>query len=513
MFASRFLRAKKETNPSFPYKIPPDAATPASLPTKNGETSTTGPSFPDGILQEDWNSPPPFQAEEDPTTFSNTYYGGNLAGITQKLPYLKELGITALYLNPIFEAHANHRYNTANYLKIDPWLGTETDFRTLCQTARKMGIRILLDGVFSHTGDDSLYFNRSGRYGDGGAYQSQESPYYPWYDFHTWPDSYRCWWNFKTLPQVNQLSPGFLALITGENGVISHWMEAGAAGWRLDVADELQSAFIKALRKRIKTQDPDAVLLGEVWEDASNKTAYGERRPYFLGQELDGVMNYPFRTAILSFLRGGDAFDFHLTVTGIVENYPPPAMQTTMNLLGTHDTARILTALAGEPADGHDRAWKATQHLSPEARKKGLTLLHLAFALLFCLPGVPCLYYGDETGAEGYEDPFCRAPFPWGKENTALIKTIRSLAKIRRTSPALADGDYTTLLARDGLLAFRRRTDKAQIICAVNRTDTALALTPPEDGQKYALLLGEESSDFWLISPLQFKIYGMGEEK
>ncbi|ADU27515.1 glycoside hydrolase family 13 protein [Ethanoligenens harbinense] len=464
---------------------------------------------PDRVLREKWDSIPEYRAEEDEFAFSCTYFGGNLAGITEKLPYLRELGITALYLNPIFEAHSNHRYNTADYMKIDPLLGTEDDFRTLCKKAKALGIGIILDGVFGHTGDDSVYFNRTGRYRSVGAYQSKESPYYNWYQFTSWPDQYRCWWNFDTLPQVDQMAPSFLELITGESGVLAHWLGAGAKGWRLDVADELNPAFIDRLHARVKATDPDGVVLGEVWEDASTKIAYGQRRQYLLGRQLDGVMNYPFREAIIAFLHGGDADTLHFLVTQIVENYPAPAMRVTMNLLDSHDTERILTALAGENGEGHDRAWKAKQRLSPAQRKYGLTLLRLAYAILFFLPGVPCIYYGDEVGMEGYDDPFCRGTFPWGHEDNNLFNDVRSLARLRRACPILADGSYTTLASKGGLFVFRRGEGESQLICAVNRSEAPAAFTPPPDGFEFKLLAGKGEA-FWDIPAESFKLFGTG---
>lgn len=464
----------------------------------------------DRILRTEWDSMPEYHAEENAFVFSNTYFGGNLAGITEKLPYLHELGVTVLYLNPIFEAHSNHRYNTADYMKIDPMLGTEEDFRTLCKKAETIGISIILDGVFGHTGDDSVYFNRTGRYGNGGAYRSKESPYYSWYQFKSWPAQYRCWWNFGTLPQVDQMAPTFLELITGEAGVLAHWMGAGAKGWRLDVADELNSRFIDRLQKRVKAINPEGAVIGEVWEDASNKTAYGERRRYLLGAELDGVMNYPFREAILTFLRGGDADALHVTITQIAENYPAPAMQATMNLLGSHDTARILTALVGADSSGRDRAWKAAQRLSPEDQARGISLVKLAFSILFFLPGVPCIYYGDETGMEGYDDPFCRGAFPWGHEEAGLLKTVRTLSKLRHACPVLAGGAYATLAAQGGLFVFRRGTGEDQLICAVNRSGMDTVFTPPQDGYDFKLLLGDKEPPFWQIPAGEYKIFGAG---
>ena len=274
-------------------------------------------------FHENWTDQPDWAPNAQGKITNTDFFGGDLKGIEEKLPYLKELGVTCLYCNPIFESHSNHRYDTADYSKIDPLLGNEEDFRSLCAAAKKLGIRVLIDGVFSHTGSDSVYFNREGRYPTPGAYNSQQSPYYPWYTFRQWPNSYECWWNFDTLPNVKETEKSYDTYINGEQGIVRKWLKAGASGWRLDVADELPDPFLDSLNKAVKSENPDALVLGEVWEDASNKTAYGIRRRYLLGGQLDTVMNYPFRDAILGFLLGNDPRNFAETVESIVENYPP----------------------------------------------------------------------------------------------------------------------------------------------------------------------------------------------
>lgn len=238
----------------------------------------------DRTLHENWLDQPDWKPNAQGIVTNSDFFGGDLKGIEEKLDYLASLGVTCIYLNPIFESHSNHRYDTANYEKIDPLLGDEEDFRSLCAAAKERNIHVLLDGVFSHTGSDSIYFNREGRYGDGGAYRSQSSPYYPWYSFRSWPNDYECWWNFITLPNVREENPAYDNYINGEDGIIRHWLEAGASGWRLDVADELPDGFIDRLNRAAKAQDENAMVLGEVWEDASNKTAYGVRRPVSAGR-------------------------------------------------------------------------------------------------------------------------------------------------------------------------------------------------------------------------------------
>ncbi len=225
----------------------------------------------DRYLCDDWQKQPEYRQTNEKLSLGNDYYGGDLAGITEKLPYLASLGVTCIYLNPIFEAHSNHRYNTADYMKIDPMLGDENALKMLCKTAEKHGISVILDGVFSHTGDDSRYFNRKGRYDTIGAYNGTDSPYYSWFKFNRFPDDYSAWWGVPSLPETCEENADFMAFITGENGVLRHWMRCGVRGWRLDVADELPDLFLDAVRTAIKTENPQAYLLGEVWEGASNK--------------------------------------------------------------------------------------------------------------------------------------------------------------------------------------------------------------------------------------------------
>lgn len=463
-------------------------------------------------FHENWTDQPDWAPNAQGKITNTDFFGGDLKGIEEKLPYLKELGVTCLYCNPIFESHSNHRYDTADYSKIDPLLGNEEDFRSLCAAAKKLGIRVLIDGVFSHTGSDSVYFNREGRYPTPGAYNSQQSPYYPWYTFRQWPNSYECWWNFDTLPNVKETEKSYDTYINGEQGIVRKWLKAGASGWRLDVADELPDPFLDSLNKAVKSENPDALVLGEVWEDASNKTAYGIRRRYLLGGQLDTVMNYPFRDAILGFLLGNDPRNFAETVESIVENYPPQCLRLLMNHIGTHDTERALTVLGGEAAGNRGREWQAAQHLSPEQRETGLKRLRLASLIQYTLPGVPCLYYGDEIGMEGYRDPFNRGTYPWGREDQGLLTWYKGLGMLRAQEKAiLGQGSYRTLFADGNLLAFERftftedfRDSLTIVVNRSNRPQSVLkASLDMEDGQ---LLLGEPLGNVNVLAPFGFSV-------
>ena len=421
----------------------------------------------DRIVHETWGEQPEWRPDATGIVHNNDFFGGDLRGIREKLPYLKKLGVTCLYLNPIFESHSNHRYDTADYSRIDPMLGTEDDLRDLAADAEKMGIRLMLDGVFSHTGADSVYFNKNGRYDSVGAYQSPQSPYAAWYRFSRWPHEYAGWWGFPTLPEVEELSESFSTYINGEDGIVAKWLRAGVSGWRLDVADELPDGFLEQLRARVKATDPEALVLGEVWEDASNKHSYGHRRRYLLGKQLDSVMNYPFREAILDVVRGGNVARFFERVCSVVENYPPQVTRLLMNSLGTHDTERAITLLAGEPFDGRGRRWQSEQALSPKQRARGRRMLMAAAVLQYCLPGVPCIYYGDETGMEGYRDPFNRGCYPWEVQDAELIAHFEALGAMRAQTAVLKDGDFVPVKAPDGVVMFGRGKED-DLLCAVN---------------------------------------------
>ena len=422
----------------------------------------------DRVLRTDRDGDPYWIPTAEGKVLNNDYFGGDLNGIEQKLGYLKSLGVTCIYLNPIFEAQSNHRYDTANYEKIDSMLGTEKDFKSLCESAKKLGIRIMLDGVFSHTGDDSRYFNRYSRYDSLGAYQSKESPYYGWYKFNKWPDDYESWWGIEILPEVNEDNSDFIEYITGKNGIARKWLKLGASGWRLDVADELPDEFLDEFRKAVKEEKADGLVLGEVWEDASNKSSYGKLRRYLLGKQLDSEINYPFAGAVIDFIRDANAELFASRVMSIVENYPKEVLDVLMNHLSTHDTMRAITALAGESCAYRDRKWQSTHSLDEKEYHYGMKLLMAASAMQFALPGVPTIYYGDEAGMQGYKDPFNRRCYPWGKENGELVEWYKKLGKIRNENRVFKDGRFEILSAVAGCVAFSRKNDDEAILVISN---------------------------------------------
>ena len=390
--------------------------------------------------------------------FPLDFFGGTFRGIEEHLDYIAGLGVSVIYLNPIVEARSNHRYDAADYMQPDPILGSLEDFERLCRSAGEHGIRIMLDGVFSHTGADSIYFNRDNHYRSDGAYNAgQRSPYYSWYDFRKWPSEYRCWWNFPDLPEVNEHDPGWEKLIvTGQDSVVRTWLRRGAAGWRLDVADELPDDTLAKIRAAVKEEDPDAVVLGEVWEDAITKFSYGSRRKYALGSALDTVMNYPFRSAVLDFFCfRSDAWALKGFLLTQRLNYPLPMYYALMNLLSSHDVERARTALATRlDARSLSREQQASFFVSDSQDARGAAMQRLAALVQFAVPGVPCVYYGDETGMNGMLDPFNRAPFSTGAR--PLVEWYQALGRARRENDALSCGVVAVYSPNDDVLAVLR---------------------------------------------------------
>ncbi len=424
-----------------------------------------------------WYDDPMYIRDKDGKIARWDFYGGNLQGIINKLDYIKSLGATVIYLNPIFESVSNHKYDTGDYKKIDPMFGDDKKFQELCVKANKRGIRIILDGVFSHTGSDSVYFNKYDNYDSVGAYQSKESSYYDWYRFQEYPDKYESWWGFDNQPNVDELNLSYKNfIITGKDSVIRKWMKLGASGWRLDVADELPDEFIHDIKKEIKSINKDSVLIGEVWEDASNKISYSERRKYLFGEELDSVTNYPFRTYLISFLKGEmNSLDFSKKIMSLYENYPKEAFYSNLNILGTHDTERILSMF---------------EHKEEQ-------FLKLALAVQMTMPGVPMIYYGDEAGLKGGKDPENRKPYPWGKGNRDIFKLYKRLASIRNEYEIFKKGDLRFLNLNEDILCYKRcYMDKSAFVILNSNVENKINLDiDMEDNRGIYLDILSESRD------------------
>lgn len=434
------------------------------------------------LIRNDWGGIPNYLPNNEGEIKNNDFFGGNLEGIKEKLPYLSNLGVSALYLSPVFEAYSNHKYDVGDYLSIDPMFGNDKFFEELCIEAEKYNISIILDGVFSHTGDDSIYFNKYGHYNSVGAFQSKSSPYYEWYIFNKWNDDYVNWWGIKTLPTINKENQDFINFITGENGVLKYWQQKGVKGWRLDVADELPNKFLEELRATVKSQNHEAFIVGEVWEDASNKFSYGKLKEYFCGNQLDSVTNYPLRNAIIDYVKNNDCKMLYETMNFIIEKYPPQTVNCLMNILGTHDTARILTVL-GSSDTPSSKDEKASYKLNEIELEKGIMLLKIASVLQFTLPGIPCIYYGDEAGVEGFEDPFNRLCFPWEHENTEILNHYKMLSHLRKNN-LFKEGKYKCIIHDKGVFAFERYDSNEKIIVAINLSQETITLRLKEPQPK-----------------------------
>ncbi len=435
--------------------------------------------FADRCLRSDWGQPPLWEPDSNGNITKYDFFQGDLKGIESRLGYLEELGVGCIYLNPIFLAASSHRYDTADYEVIDPLLGTQEDFVSLCNKAKEKGIDIILDGVFSHTGSDSKYFNKSKHFGDGGAYNDKNSPYYNWYKFTDYPDKYECWWGVDILPEVNEEEPGFISYISD---ILRKWQRLGASGWRLDVADELPDKFLDALRKTVKSENKDALILGEVWEDASCKISYGSRRRYLQGRQLDSVMNYPFADALIDFGITGKAEGFNDKINEICENYPKCVVDCLMNHIGTHDTCRVLNRLGTLDGFHSDHIDRYRGGMTAEETARGKKLLRLISSMQFTLPGVPCIYYGDEVGTDGGVDPFNRGCYPYGKEDGELLAHYRFLGKLRKEHPVFIDGDFIPVSSLLGCVAYERRGRGERIMTVANRNPHPITYTLPEDG-------------------------------
>ncbi|MBQ3116571.1 MAG: glycoside hydrolase family 13 protein [Clostridia bacterium] len=429
------------------------------------------------VLHENWLDTPVFLPNKKGKVLNNDFFGGDINGIISKLDYLVGLGVSVIYLNPIFEARSNHRYDTGDYMKIDSMLGSEDDFRNLILEADKRGIKIILDGVFNHTGDDSTYFNKYGRYKNVGAYQSKDSDYYNWFNFDNHPDLYQSWWGIDILPSTNkQKDSPYIDFITGTDGVLEHYTKMGIGGWRLDVVDELPSHFVKRIRSAVKGVNDNAIVIGEVWEDASNKISYGERREYFQGKELDSVMNYPLKNAIINFAKNGDVKGLVAVIKEQIDHYPSKVLHSLMNILSTHDTYRLITAVGGAIADGLSKVQMSNIQIPENKLSQAKFKQKVASLLQYTLIGVPCVYYGDEIAMQGYADPLNRRCYPWGEEDFEMLSWYQLLGSMRSSFNAIKFGDFEEIYATDGILIFKRVYREEEVLIAVNVSDAPIEI-------------------------------------
>ena len=414
------------------------------------------------IRVKDWYDTP--QSSIDTPFYSaKDFFMGNLDGIIDRLDYFKKLNIDIIYLNPIFESPENHRYSTADYFNIDPYLGTNEIFKKMVDLFNENGIKFILDGVFSHTGSDSIYFNKESNYNSIGAYNSIESRYYPWYTFIHYPDKYNSWWGFDNLPTVDKNNEDYINFICKKDtGVLNFWQKTGIGGWRFDVLDEFPDNFIDRMRESIKSYNEDTLMIGEVWEDASNKESYGVKRRYLLGQQVDSVMNYPWRDAIVDLLKSKDVLLFLRRVSEIINNYPSPSLDTLMNFLSTHDIERILTSLG---VNEHVEYLNTKNYrLSEESYNAAKKLLEYAVFIQFTLPGIPSIYYGDEIGMQGFKDPYNRFAYNYKNIDKEILDLHINISSIRRKYNSCFVSGFEFVDIEKNYFSYRR----GHLLCVVN---------------------------------------------
>ena len=456
------------------------------------------------FVVEDWEETPYYIKNEVGDVTDWPFFGGNIKGIIDKLDYLKDMGITVIYLNPIFKALSNHKYDTWDYMEIDPTFGDENDFVQLCNKAKERGIYIILDGVFNHVGAESPFFDRFNNFTEG-ACKGEVSPYYDWFTFKEFPWKYESWWGIKDLPQIKKDQGDFQNYIYG---VVKHWIKLGAKGFRLDVVDELRDEFVKGIRRAIKEIDKDAVLIGEVWEDASNKISYEQRKSYFIGEELDGVTNYLHREWIIDLiLKRIDTYTFCRKVNSLYENYPRDNLISSFNILSSHDRKRITTVLGEAPSNILEDN-KKDYKLSKDMKELAIRRFELALALQYFMPGLPTVYYGDEYFEEGYEDPYNRGTIRWDSINGSIVDRILEFSKLRKANKELIYGDFFPTAINEKLLLIRRTLNKNKesliLIINISDEDESIKLTVKE---RIKHINGDEcKNDILLIGKLSYVI-------
>jgi len=375
------------------------------------------------------------------------FYGGNIKGIIKKLDYIKSLGANIIQLSPIFKSSSCHKYDTGNYELIDEMFGTNDEFEELCEIAESKGIRIILEAVLSYTSSDSKYFNKLGNYDDIGAYNSPNSKYHNWYKFIKYPYQYEAWWGINERPNVNVMEKSYINyIIESKNSIVKKWIGLGVSGLRLNVIDELPDEFIELIRKRMQEINKETVLLGDIWDDASNKISYSKRRKYLQGSEVQAVTNYPLRESLINFTKGYiTSHRLKQKIMSLYENYPRESFYGNINIAGTNDTERILTVL-----------------------DENIELLRLLVVIQFTLPGVPLIYYGDETGLKGGKEPDNRRSYPWGKENKYLIDFYKDISNIRNNENGLKKGDINIYETDPDVFAFERNYENEKVVVLVN---------------------------------------------
>lgn len=418
--------------------------------------------FPERFANGDPTNDPPFVQPWGGVPTNGNFFGGDMAGIIDHLDHLQSLGVTAVYLNPIFAASSNHKYNTSDYMRIDPSFGDEAAFRVLIDECHRRHIRVILDGVFNHTSVEFFAFADLRKRGERSVYRS-------WYNVHSFPiappqtPNYECWWGYGTLPKLMTGDPSVRSYLFG---VTRKWMSFGIDGWRLDVANEIPHEFWVAWRALVKSINPEAYMCAEIWDDAS---------AWLKGNEFDATMNYRFRSAVLGGLvtHTMKLSSMDSTLTAQRADYSPGVNSALLNLLGSHDTERLLTAAGGDPA-----------------------AVRQAMLLQFTYPGAPMIYYGDEFGMTGGKDPGCRGTMVWDREHqdSTMYRYVQSVVALRHSHPVWSRGDIRTLVVDDDrrVYAFERTGMGVRGVVVINDGKERTSVRIPS-----STLVGMRCAEIW----------------
>jgi len=438
-----------------------------------------------GRILKEWNDRMPNWKPNDNGDYTNDYfYGGTLKGIEEKLGYLKNLGFDLIYMTPIDLSSTYHHYDVGDQSTIDPWLGTWDDFKSLCESAHKLDILIMVDLVFNHTGVNSKYFN--------------DPRYAQWYKKDA-NGNFVNWWNFKELVEVDTRNKDYQETMVP---IVESYLDNGADGFRLDLGEILSPEFLRAIQS-VKTKYPDTIFVGEMWDFATNRA---DKDEIFNG-ELDSVMNYPMADAVLRWVRAGLNEHFSYTFNKIDSEYSVDVKNVLLNNIGTHDTPATLTMLKGDKMNEHEvfgkriwdieGPWRKGNYFDTygfrkyEAEHDSMDRLHymvakeltkIALTLMYVLPGIPCVYYGTEIGETGYKDPFNRKPYDWSRKEEDMLKFVSRLGTFRKANrDILADGKVRLLKCEHNIMVLERYTDDDKhLYIALNRTSTGRSVPMPE---------------------------------
>ena len=428
--------------------------------------------------------------EQDESGLWNVdFYGGDLQGIIEKLDYLSSLGVSIIYLSPITWSQSNHRYDTSDYEKVDPYVGTNNDLYELCIKAHEKDIKIILDGVFNHTGNDSRYFNEFNNYNELGAYQSTESKYYSFYRKYIKNNKvvFDYWWGMKNLPVCDYNSSTWQDYIYGEGGIIDLWFSLGIDGLRLDVADELSDEFIEGIRKAVKRNKEDGFILGEVWKNPMHMN-----RSYLSsGKGMDTVMNYQLVNALIRYFKYKDSTILKNVLKSLITEYPKDSLDSIMNFTSTHDISRAINIFGTKEYAynkewswdliNEDREYQKNYKLTKEEYERGREIYEAYVFTLAFLPGNLSIFYGDEIGMEGLGNLANRRPFTWTKQDTKLLELFQTIGKIRKKEKLLKDSELEIIDINSNYFVFKRKNNYEEMLIYINRSSHNIELITPSN--------------------------------